>query len=70
MNYLIINKTNVVEFKYATEMERFIKMILDDESVHVQHVIKIGSSVYVNDHQYLVEKLGIQKPMLTESNPF
>ncbi len=73
MNYLIINRTNVLEFSYSTDVDAFIKTVLADSDVHLQQVSKCGDSIYVNGHDYLVKKHDLQKPELItdkQENPF
>ena len=73
MNYLIINRTNTIEFAYSTDVDAFIKNVLADSDVHLQQVSKCGDSIYVNGHDYLVQKHGLQKPesiIDKQENPF
>jgi hypothetical protein len=61
MNYLIINKKNVLEFVYSIDLDAFIKTVLADSDVHLQAVSKCGDSVFVYEHDYLVKKHNLQK---------
>jgi hypothetical protein len=73
MNYLIINKKNVLEFVYSIDLDAFIKTVLADSDVHLQSVSKCGDSIYVNGHDYLAQKHNLHKPGLItdkQENPF
>lgn len=74
MNILIINREYTVEFKYNKDCMKLVKELytqLDD--VHFQQIIKLGSTVYVNDHDYLIGDLKPKmQPLEIDShgNPF